>query len=1411
MPKISLSTLCLVTAVLYNTVERSLEHEIPRRSFLSRRAIDGTRGRKYFDPNEDGAFDSYGSAGGEYDPYDYMTDLSDIRKNVPGEPGVDYPAYTTLPQTGFTCEGRSRGYYADEAAGCQVFHVCHDVLVSSFLCPIGSTFSQKLLTCDWWTKVDCSSSNRYLEKNRNSYQIDDDEMIRKAYAMISLQSSTEEVTKDGLVDPDSGARIVDYSALSGRIVMGFLPGGFRRITNYATVDATKNDLPSGFENYPHRDERRIYNYDNQQQKSTNPAFHQGKVHFENKDRSPYHASLIIRHNYQDRVGDNEFQDDYRRSDSRFANRLQTSYAPTVPTVTTTTRRFYSPTVPTTYRPSTLAYNKLDLMVDSSDHLYAHSKTPVTSPTFTHQNEDVRSADLRERETETPKKSENAPGTDRDNKKNDGVHFENDQMHFNFEKKSEANVRINMTGMIDEDVQIFRQQNDRPITKPDSEDSLEDIETKDSIGIARALNNPLGMIMQSQNPVKNERVSLTTSILPQSIPNHFLGSYEKEEDVNLLQTPKKSDIFNETKYDQSTEEDITSLTTKSFEETTYTRSFGDKTTPLLRNWQQNVDVAQASTISATAKPTISTTRKSVDEIHSDIVRSSSNDSYITVDQNTSSTRSISNSNDDSISKLNFSFEIPQPARFLRPPAASFFINVPEETHYTTIDESSKTSWNPESTNTEIPRFSDTPIAINQDRSPIFNVEEQSLVDYTDDLSQTTNLGIHLTVQPVAEVPTSIPWLVPSHDRAIVDVPVTNIVPPIVDYNDGFGDFVPPNEHAYAIHSDRTENIDSQKMQNFSTTPKNNNSEIETLIQYNTGFQFTIRDAVKAQLDSRANSRLPCYSSTSDEQGKHCETNSAVIAPKVAISTPSVEARTISIGTKATPRIPERLISSSSTSIQGNSATFILDESLTSTTQSPITLSSNVDVERSNLKTVIPKSVLEINVSEEKTKKNATESSLSRSIHPESLKQIEETIDKHNSPYEISFTVKRDEDLETTPDDFISRLIGQHQQSASVPKDELDDFEIIRSFEPKDEVADISKFHDTSHASLNNKDNSFPVVVDDTISQFKQSNSNVSMLNLLQLMAELLKLDRLPRPFSAKDLRSAELRNSFNLDLDDQSDATTSPLLIRSQARTSFKNAKPKVSAFDTLKTPIDIAKPKTSLNLNFNEPSLVTTSSLLEPRLPIGKNADSKISFLEDTLRAPINIPIKPLPNVSSRINSNNNATKQKTSQSKAENKTRPLQKQEILEQLTENFGQPLYRDNSIRGPLVFDLPQVQRSLDFETGLPIEESKHVISDAEKISLASSTTGTTTTMMQESTTTVTTESVKTIVETEFVPSLGFSFDTNEGREEYVQAILGGLIDEHTDEGGKKESSSSQLTNRAPKNETLSPEQHENSKDT
>lgn len=66
--------------------------------------------------------------------------------------------------------------------------MCDEVLVSSFLCPVGSLFSQELLTCDWWNKVDCSLSRKYFELNRAANaQNDGDEMLRKALAMAGLQ------------------------------------------------------------------------------------------------------------------------------------------------------------------------------------------------------------------------------------------------------------------------------------------------------------------------------------------------------------------------------------------------------------------------------------------------------------------------------------------------------------------------------------------------------------------------------------------------------------------------------------------------------------------------------------------------------------------------------------------------------------------------------------------------------------------------------------------------------------------------------------------------------------------------------------------------------------------------------------------------------------------------------------------------------------------------------------------------------------------------------------------------------------------------------------------------------------------------------------------------------------------------
>jgi len=65
------------------------------------------------------------------------------------------------------------------------------------------------------------------------------------------------------------------------------------------------------------------------------------------------------------------------------------------------------------------------------------------------------------------------------------------------------------------------------------------------------------------------------------------------------------------------------------------------------------------------------------------------------------------------------------------------------------------------------------------------------------------------------------------------------------------------------------------------------------------------------------------------------------------------------------------------------------------------------------------------------------------------------------------------------------------------------------------------------------------------------------------------------------------------------------------------------------------------------------------------------------------------------------------------------------------------------------------------------------------------------------TATTESIKIIIETEFVPSLEFSLDTNENREEYVQYSE----DWSTGEGDGNESSIVQ--NKALKNETLESE--------
>ncbi|XP_071520480.1 uncharacterized protein [Panulirus ornatus] len=106
----------------------------------------------------------YGYGGGVIDP---ITALREALGGV-GVPGEDYPILSFIPFTGFSCEGRLPGYYADTSreAGCQVFHICQlGGRMDSFLCPNGTVFNQQYFVCDWWYNFDCSTAEGFYELN----------------------------------------------------------------------------------------------------------------------------------------------------------------------------------------------------------------------------------------------------------------------------------------------------------------------------------------------------------------------------------------------------------------------------------------------------------------------------------------------------------------------------------------------------------------------------------------------------------------------------------------------------------------------------------------------------------------------------------------------------------------------------------------------------------------------------------------------------------------------------------------------------------------------------------------------------------------------------------------------------------------------------------------------------------------------------------------------------------------------------------------------------------------------------------------------------------------------------------------------------------------------------------------------
>jgi len=77
----------------------------------------------------------------------------------------------------FSCENKVYGYYADIDNECQLFHICHPVVLAdgtsttfkfSFICPEQTIFNQESMTCTFPTDAaPCSDAATFYSLNDN--------------------------------------------------------------------------------------------------------------------------------------------------------------------------------------------------------------------------------------------------------------------------------------------------------------------------------------------------------------------------------------------------------------------------------------------------------------------------------------------------------------------------------------------------------------------------------------------------------------------------------------------------------------------------------------------------------------------------------------------------------------------------------------------------------------------------------------------------------------------------------------------------------------------------------------------------------------------------------------------------------------------------------------------------------------------------------------------------------------------------------------------------------------------------------------------------------------------------------------------------------------------------------------------
>jgi len=116
--------------------------------------------------------------------------------SVPGIPGQDYPTldFYNLPSTTFDCQDRvNGGFYSDEEAFCQMYHMCvaepsGSYKKFSFLCPNGTVFNQEKLVCDAWFNVDCSEDT--ISSDASALDLLDAE---RTFITLGLESDEPEI------------------------------------------------------------------------------------------------------------------------------------------------------------------------------------------------------------------------------------------------------------------------------------------------------------------------------------------------------------------------------------------------------------------------------------------------------------------------------------------------------------------------------------------------------------------------------------------------------------------------------------------------------------------------------------------------------------------------------------------------------------------------------------------------------------------------------------------------------------------------------------------------------------------------------------------------------------------------------------------------------------------------------------------------------------------------------------------------------------------------------------------------------------------------------------------------------------------------------------------------------------------